>query len=33
MFGPSKSKLDPLSGIIPRCTYRIFDALEEKTKS
>ncbi len=33
MFGPSKSKLDPLSGIIPRCTFRIFDALEEKTKS
>ena len=33
MFGPSKSKLDPLSGIIPRSTYRIFDALEEKTKA
>ena len=33
MFGPTKSRLDPLSGIIPRSTYRIFDALEELTKS
>ena len=28
-----QSKLDPLSGIIPRSTFRIFDALEERTKA
>jgi kinesin family protein 5 len=33
MFGPSKSKLDALSGIIPRAVFRVFDALEEKTQS
>lgn len=33
MFGPSKSKLDPLSGIIPRAIHRVFSALEEKTQT
>eukprot|EP01051_Picozoa_sp_SAG22_P001106 SAG22_NODE_39_length_26283_cov_18.486653_5_plen_496_part_00 len=33
MFGPSKSKLDPLAGIIPRATNRIFAALEEMTQA
>jgi kinesin family protein 5 len=31
MFGPSKSKLDPTAGLIPRATNRIFEALEART--
>jgi kinesin family protein 5 len=33
MFGPNKSVLDDLSGIIPRSIFRVFHALQEKTQT